>query len=205
MRGRAWRNFMKSKFFCALVTSLALVGSTTFAGATVVTFDDLTGRGVLTNGYGGITWNGQWGYYDGTQSPFNPESGLERIYSAPQIANTAFTFAARVTFQGAYVAGDPDSVNFELYLAGSLVATSASLIASNFSAFLSSGYLGSVDMVVVHEAGYNGAIGRYVLDNITYSEATTPLPAALPMFASGLGVLGLLGWYRKKNARTVAV
>ena len=42
-------------------------------------------------------------------------------------------------------------------------------------------------MVVVHEAGYYGAIGNYVLDNITYSEATTPLPAALPMFASGLG------------------
>jgi hypothetical protein len=30
--------------------------------------------------------------------------------------------------------------------------------------------------------------------------AQTPLPAALPLFASGLGVLGLLGWRRKKNA-----
>jgi len=32
----------------------------------------------------------------------------------------------------------------------------------------------------------------------------TPLPAALPLFATGLGALGLLGWRRKrKNATTV--
>ena len=28
-----------------------------------------------------------------------------------------------------------------------------------------------------------------------------PLPGALPLFATGLGALGLLGWRRKKNAR----
>jgi hypothetical protein len=32
----------------------------------------------------------------------------------------------------------------------------------------------------------------------------TPLPAAWPMFASGLGALGLLGWRRKKKAATAA-
>jgi hypothetical protein len=35
--------------------------------------------------------------------------------------------------------------------------------------------------------------------------AQTPLPAALPLFASGLGALGLLGWRRKrKNAAALA-
>jgi hypothetical protein len=34
---------------------------------------------------------------------------------------------------------------------------------------------------------------------------STPLPAALPLFASGLGALGLLGWRRKrKNAAAIA-
>jgi hypothetical protein len=33
----------------------------------------------------------------------------------------------------------------------------------------------------------------------------TPLPAALPLFAGGLGALGLLGWRRKRAARSVAV
>jgi uncharacterized protein (TIGR03118 family) len=32
-------------------------------------------------------------------------------------------------------------------------------------------------------------------------DATTPLPAALPLFATGLGGLGLLGWRRKRKSR----
>jgi hypothetical protein len=35
--------------------------------------------------------------------------------------------------------------------------------------------------------------------------AATPLPAALPLFATGLGVMGLLGWRRKrKNTTAIA-
>jgi hypothetical protein len=33
---------------------------------------------------------------------------------------------------------------------------------------------------------------------------TTPLPATLPLFATGLGAIGLLGWRRKRKARAVA-
>ena len=33
--------------------------------------------------------------------------------------------------------------------------------------------------------------------------AATPIPAALPLFATGLGGLGLLGWRRKRKARAV--
>jgi hypothetical protein len=33
--------------------------------------------------------------------------------------------------------------------------------------------------------------------------AATPLPAALPLFATGLGGLGLLGWRRKRKAQVV--
>jgi len=32
----------------------------------------------------------------------------------------------------------------------------------------------------------------------------TPLPAALPLFATGLGAMGLIGWRRKRKARAVA-
>jgi len=34
--------------------------------------------------------------------------------------------------------------------------------------------------------------------------AATPLPAALPLFATGLGGLGLLGWRRKRKAQATA-
>jgi hypothetical protein len=34
--------------------------------------------------------------------------------------------------------------------------------------------------------------------------APTPLPAALPLFATGLGAMGLLGWRKKRKAATIA-
>jgi hypothetical protein len=38
---------------------------------------------------------------------------------------------------------------------------------------------------------------------VEYQVAATPIPAALPLFASGLAGLGLFGWRRRKNSRTV--
>jgi hypothetical protein len=38
----------------------------------------------------------------------------------------------------------------------------------------------------------------------TVSVDPTPLPATLPLFATGLGALGLLGWRRKRNAAAIA-
>lgn len=38
----------------------------------------------------------------------------------------------------------------------------------------------------------------------TPGTSTTPIPAALPLFAAGIGGLGLLSWRRKRNAQAVA-
>ena len=35
--------------------------------------------------------------------------------------------------------------------------------------------------------------------SVDFSIAETPLPAALPLFATGIGALGLLGWRRKRK------
>jgi hypothetical protein len=43
------------------------------------------------------------------------------------------------------------------------------------------------------------------LDNIDVESSATPLPATLPLFATGIDGLGLLGWRRKKKAAAVAV
>ena len=63
-------------------------------------------------------------------------------------------------------------------------------------------------------ASPSNSAGMYYhfLGNYTYNESfgatvtslATPLPAALPLFATGLGALGLLGWRRKKKAAALA-
>ena len=56
--------------------------------------------------------------------------------------------------------------------------------------------------------GDPGADNSNGLDNVALTDvgpAAVPLPAALPLFATGLGALGLLGWRRKrKNAAAIA-
>jgi hypothetical protein len=50
----------------------------------------------------------------------------------------------------------------------------------------------------------NQLVGFYVNANdntIGLLANPTPIPAALPLFATGLGALGLLGWRRKRKAR----
>jgi hypothetical protein len=44
--------------------------------------------------------------------------------------------------------------------------------------------------------------GTGFVDFVSVTVTQTPLPAALPLFASGLGALGLLGWRRKRKAAT---
>ena len=58
---------------------------------------------------------------------------------------------------------------------------------------------GSLNGVAV--AG-NPGLADFAPDNSDAS--VTPLPAALPLFASGGGLLGFLGWRRKKKARALA-
>jgi hypothetical protein len=49
--------------------------------------------------------------------------------------------------------------------------------------------------------GFDGAqqVGTWKI-----TEEVTPIPAALPLFATGLGGLGLLGWRRNRKAQAVA-
>jgi hypothetical protein len=35
--------------------------------------------------------------------------------------------------------------------------------------------------------------------------STTPLPTTLPLLATGLGAMGLLGWRKKRKAQTATV
>lgn len=47
-------------------------------------------------------------------------------------------------------------------------------------------------------------VGPGVIVTAGGTDSTTPLPAALPLFASGAGVLGFFGWRRKRKAAALA-
>ena len=50
----------------------------------------------------------------------------------------------------------------------------------------------------------NSSTLQSVANNPQLAPTPTPLPATLPLFASGLGALGLLGWRRKRKAKAAA-
>ena len=93
---------------------------------------------------------------------------------------------------------------YSIILNGSTIASNVAFCGNNsgpcnganVSAY-SDGFFDSFGATGVNDMG--------ILDNYSVSTPdTTPLPAALPLFASGLGGLGLLGWRRKRKAALAA-
>jgi hypothetical protein len=94
--------------------------------------------------------------------------------------------------------------------------SSSTIITTNLSQYVGSGSfdesLSTLTTLFFNAGGENIAADSSTQDSgsitITYNYvpvSTTPLPAAFPLFASGLGAMGLFGWRRKrKNAVTLA-
>jgi PEP-CTERM motif-containing protein len=80
---------------------------------------------------------------------------------------------------------------------GQLNDVSANANGSDTFSFVIGGpvYLGLPDDITFNDPD------AFIFNNLYLPPgADTPLPAALPLFASGLGALGLVGWRRKKKA-----
>ena len=171
-----------------IVTLLAAVAMTAIAAsarATVVTFDDLTSDQVVANGYGGINWNGNWTAYSEDQPPYTAESSPYRVYDQSS-GGDSFNFSTPVVFNGAYFAGNAfATVQFQLLLGGSVVATSSILDPSATPTFLASGYSGLVDEVDV----LSPSPDFFVMDDVTYSGGV-PEPAAWALMLIGVAGLG---------------
>ena len=102
------------------------------------------------------------------------------------------------------VGADIDGASsFTVNAAGSLTAVdfSISVLTQQVSAFNFSLYIArdiySIDNTITDTA--------VLADTATFTPVSaTPLPAALPLFVSGLGAIGLLGWRRnRKNAASL--
>jgi hypothetical protein len=207
-------SFFDTDFLATNVTSTYVVGTTSdvtvvipcsscgVGGTAGFQFTALTG-----NNAGVFIGETNWVYNPAILGPIASISGsIDRALSAPGnlLNNAQFRLAVE---QGGniYFTSIPngtvlaDGTNHNLSGSG--------LTASSFGLFTAGGFStpGSQhpDFTQTFEFGYLtlsnviGAVSSF--DNLSITVDSTPLPAALPLFATGLGALGLLARRRKRK------
>jgi hypothetical protein len=144
------------------------------------------------------TWAG-FGSFDADTSPgsatllANNGSGSTLFFSAA--GGVPFSFES-IDLADTFNDGTSFDVNF-LFTFAHAPGMSASVTLDR-AVGLQTVVFGLADVILVQWSS-TGLAAQF--DNIqaTAAVATTPLPAALPLFASALGGFGLIGWRRKKQ------
>lgn len=178
---------MKNVLMAGLL-AVSLNGGQANAATTVVDFEGIFDRD-LVDGYGGLsgwdTMSGQVSSYSDFEV-HGPELGENRLHAH---AGELTFDQGPVIFQGMnynYWGSDTD-VSFSLFYKGQWVY-SALLDADNQPRdiyWLASGYSGWVDKIQFHGLSGDG----FIVDNLSYSTAPVPVPAAAWLFATGFTAL----------------
>jgi hypothetical protein len=167
-------------------------------GLTVQYIGTAVGGGAVSIGTGftnGIGGQGNYGWYSGGAFGYTATT----LTNGGNFQNVQFLIGVGIL---------SSTIEYELLEGGKIVASGTSFNGDPMTYFGFSG--GGFDTILVQDLWYCNSSCTFdptgydalAIDSIG---ATTPLPAALPLFATGLGALGLFGWRRKrKNAAAFA-
>jgi hypothetical protein len=216
-----------SQLRCAMIGAVVLsTGLCQSARASTVDFEDLTGPTVFSN----VAAPGAQTVVEGTatfiggviltHTSFLPANQTS-IYGTANFANAnpqytipvtnplTVTFSSPVTnFFLDVLNGNTVNVNFTV--ADNAGHSATFNLAPNLSSGATTiGFPATGNVITITAALTGGGAWDFFIDNVHFNEPlppnlTTPLPAALPLFASSLGALGLLGWRRKRKAQAIA-
>lgn len=191
---------MKAKIFGAIACTILLDVSQ--AAATTYSVNDtvlgLTATGAITTGVSGLSdilsWSLTISDGGGGTATFNDTDGTLTVAGSDfYISGNSIYFnfgdnnpstAGEVKFES--VAGFPGTSYFQLtseYVCGGSCDPGT----------------GAETLDFMHSAG----AGHFYSSPEVIAIAATPLPATLPLLASGLGALGLFGWRRKRKSAAV--
>lgn len=113
---------------------------------------------------------------------------------------------------GSGACNDPyDNVSVQGFRGGAVVAEDIFFGGENLNTYVFGADYSNLDQLVIGALLPNAALGgfcidapcgHFSIDNVELS--AVPLPAALPLFSAALGLLGFLGWRRRRTGGAIA-
>ena len=179
----------------ALGASMSLCAPT-LASAATLTIDDLTDS--VSFSFSGFTSfasvaSGESGHFTGSYTSATPPAATAiRFYNITGAGET-LSDTLSITVAPTATSGNTSvTVDFFSDIEGGAALTPLSCTTVFPTACISAS---------IAETGASQTVNAGVADLIVSfaSDVETPLPGALPLFATGLGALGLLGWRRKRK------
>jgi hypothetical protein len=172
-----------------------LMSSPGHAARVLVDFEDLIGTGLLADGYGGISWDENFSFYDqATAPPFSARSGTRAAFFNYDKAavgsrySLSFNFDQPVQFEGAWFSGRDTPVSLSFFREGELVGEKLGQATISAPSYLS-GFVGPVDQVRI-----TAFSGFWIMDDLAYNtdlQAAVPEPSTWAMLIVGFGAVGM--------------